>query len=77
MSCDDIIQQLCDELAEDIESPVCENIRLHLTSCPQCSRQLTSMRNAVQLFRCLRDQEVPSSIHHRLVTLLNVPDLNA
>jgi hypothetical protein len=77
MSCDTVLQQICDELAEDIQSEVCENIRFHLANCPQCNSQLTSMRNAVQLFRCLREQEVPSAIHNRLVILLNMPDVNA
>jgi len=76
MSCDKILQQICDELAEDINSDVCENIRQHLASCPQCRQQLSSMRAVVQMYRCLHDQEVPSAIHQRLLTLLNVPQMH-
>jgi hypothetical protein len=58
MSCDKILQQLCDELAENIDSEVCEEIRQHLQICPHCSRQLSSLRTVVQLYRCLNEQDV-------------------
>jgi anti-sigma factor (TIGR02949 family) len=74
MGCDKILQQICDELAEDIHSEVCESIRQHLATCPHCSQQLSSMRTVVQLYRCVKEQEVPSDIHQRLLTLLNVSE---
>ncbi len=74
MSCDKILQQLCDELAENIDSEVCEEIRQHLQTCPHCSRQLSSLRTVVQLYRCLNEQDVPYAMHQRLLTLLNVAD---
>jgi len=77
MSCHKILQQICDDLSEDINSDVCDHIRRHLNSCPQCTEQLTSMRAVVQLYRCLGEREVPSSIHQRLVTLLNVTENKA
>ena len=74
MSCNKILQQICDELAEDINSDLCENLRQHLSVCPHCSRQLSSMRAVVQLYRCLEEKEVPPAIHHRLLELFHVAD---
>ncbi len=75
MSCDKILRQICDELAEDIHSELCENIRLHLSSCPHCNQQLSSMRNVVHLYQCIKEQEVPAEIHQRLLTLLKVSEI--
>jgi hypothetical protein len=74
MECEKILQQLCTELAEDINSEVCEEIRHHLQSCRACCEQLQSVRSTVALYRCLKEQDVPQAIHHRLMALLNVED---
>ncbi|MBN1998236.1 hypothetical protein JW935_11825 [candidate division KSB1 bacterium] len=74
MSCEKILKQICDELAEDINSETCEVIRKHLDECENCRTQLTSMRNMVALFRCLEDKNVPKNTHERLLKLLNMEE---
>ncbi len=71
-TCEQILQQLCDELSEDIDSELCASLRQHLKDCPDCRAQLQSMRTAVHLFRCMKEAEVPPEIHRRLFKLLNV-----
>ena len=73
MNCEHILERLCDDIAEDIDSEVCQEIKNHLETCEECRQQLNSVRNTVHLFRCLQEYDVPSSVHHRLVTLLNLP----
>ena len=75
MDCENLLNQICDELAEDINSEVCESIRQHLESCEVCRTQVTSMQKAVLLFRCLEDKNVPPATHQRLLKLLNVMDI--
>ncbi len=77
MDCEKIINQLCDELAEDINSEFCSALKKHLESCEQCRNLVSSVKNTVNLFKCLDEQEVPKSIHERLVKLLNVPDIQS
>jgi len=77
MECDKILEKLCDEISEDINSELCQQIKEHLKTCDKCRAELTSMRNAVNLFRCLDEKEVPSNIHKRLLTLLNLPESQA
>ncbi|MBN2357422.1 hypothetical protein JXO59_15010 [candidate division KSB1 bacterium] len=72
MDCEKILKEVCDELAEDINSELCERIRNHLKECPHCEQQLMAMRNTVNLFHCLSNEAVPSYIHDRLAKLLNV-----
>ena len=76
MNCDEILAQMCDELSEDINSEVCLEIKNHLKTCSECRAQLTSMKKAVNLFKCLDDKDVPDNIHGRLLQLLNVQDAN-
>jgi predicted anti-sigma-YlaC factor YlaD len=74
MDCQTLLKRICDELSEDINSPVCREIATHLQQCSECRNQLSSIRNTVNLFRCLEDKQVPPHVHKRLMTLLNVPD---
>ncbi|MBN1561107.1 hypothetical protein JW998_12710 [candidate division KSB1 bacterium] len=72
--CEKFLQQVCDELAEDINSELCERLRTHLETCQDCRNQVASMRSTVSLFQCLKDKQVPRDIHERLFKLLNVTD---
>jgi len=75
MECERFLKEICNELSEDIDSEVCERLRLHLESCSDCRQQLAAMRNTVKLFHCLKAEEVPQQIHARLAVLLNtMPD---
>lgn len=72
MKCETILKQVCNELAEDIDSEVCDRLRRHLQTCPECSRQITAMRTAIHLYQGLGEQEVPAPIHNRLAAVLNL-----
>lgn len=73
--CESVLQRLCDELAEDIDSELCAELKMHLEECEECRTQLESMRTLVHLFRCLSEKEVPKAVHDRLLTLLNVQEV--
>jgi hypothetical protein len=76
MECEKLLQEICNELAENMDSEVCERLRKHLESCSDCQQQLTAMRNTVKLFNCLKAEDVPQQIHHRLAVLLNMDPSN-
>lgn len=77
MECEAVLKKICDELAEDIHSELCERIRQHLQQCPACAQKLYAMRRTVELFRCLNEQSVPPPIHDRLMRLLNLSEHSA
>jgi len=77
MTCDKILQEICAELSEDIDSQVCDRLRNHLQECPHCARQLSAVRTTVHLYHCLGEQEVPLPIHARLARMLNLQDAAA
>ncbi len=74
MGCEKILVQICDELAEDINSETCQAIKKHLDECENCRNQLDSMRNMVALFRCMEEKNVPKGTHRRLLKMLNVEE---
>ncbi|HNW58759.1 MAG TPA: hypothetical protein PKI62_03690 [bacterium] len=74
MQCDKILREICNDLAEDIDSEVCGRLRSHLQECPDCTRQLSAMRTTIHLYHCLGEQEVPEAMHQRLAALLNLPE---
>ncbi len=73
MVCEKIIEQICAELAEDIDVEVCQKVKAHLLTCPECAQQLQAMRMTVHLYALLGEREVPQKIHERLALLLNLP----
>jgi hypothetical protein len=74
MECEKMIKQVCDELAEDINSNFCESLTKHLEECEDCRAQVGAMRNTVKLYKCLEKKVVPVDIHNRLLKMLNIED---
>ena len=76
MDCEKYLKKVCDDLAEDINSDFCEALKNHLEECESCLAEISAMKNAVNLYKCLEEKKVPQDIHNRLVSLLNVGDLS-
>jgi len=75
MNCEELLSRICDELGEDIDSKVCLEIKAHLEKCADCREQVDSVRSTINLFRCIKDETVPLSVHERLIKMLNVEDV--
>jgi len=73
--CEELLKQVCDDLAEDVNSELCDQLRDHLEDCADCRNQVESMRGTVTLFQCLKEKKVPQDVHDRLFRLLNVEDV--
>lgn len=72
--CEKLFKKICDDLAEDINSALCQKLKNHIKECKTCRDQLQSMRDTVNLFRCLEEKNVPVDIHQRLYKMLNVEE---
>lgn len=70
--CDDMLNKLCDDLAENIDSELCQQVKEHLKECDECCREFHSVKDTVHLFQCLEKSNVPADIHERLLTVLNL-----
>ncbi|RJP77671.1 MAG: hypothetical protein C4524_08080 [Candidatus Zixiibacteriota bacterium] len=67
------MERLCTALGEDLNSPVCTELKEHLESCPDCTLQLDSVRRTVEIYRSIPCAHVPGEMQKRLLARLNLP----
>ena len=72
MNCLDTLNQICEELGEDINSPLCKEVEEHLKNCPKCCAHVDSIRKVVRLYQKVGDSEVPETVDERLWKVLNL-----
>jgi len=67
------LKQVCEELGDSIDGELCQRVKEHLDTCPQCCAQVDSMRGTVRLYRNVPEEHVPSDVDERLWKILNLP----
>ncbi len=73
MECTRTIEQICLELGEDIDSPLCQEIRKHLDDCPECCANVDSIKKTVFIYRkVITNKNVPEDVDTRLWKVLNL-----
>jgi len=72
MDCLHTINKICEELGEDINSPLCKEVEEHLKSCPKCCAHVNSVRKVVKLYQRLENEDVPEAVDNRLWKVLNL-----
>lgn len=75
MACEKILDRICDELGEAVDSDLCQEIKEHLRTCPDCQAYVDSVRKTVYLYRGICDEEeVPKGVHERLWQVLDLTE---
>lgn len=72
MKCLTTLEQICEELGENIDAPLCAEIQEHLKDCPKCCAYVDSIKKTVSFYRKLIDEDVPSEVDSRLWKILNL-----
>ncbi len=72
MDCLDTLNQICEALGEDINSPFCKEVEMHLKKCPKCCAHVDSIRKVVRLYQRVGDYDVPEAVDERLWKVLNL-----
>jgi predicted anti-sigma-YlaC factor YlaD len=49
--CNDVLNHICENLDEDLQSPTCRSIKSHLEECPECVVYLKRLKNTINLYR--------------------------
>lgn len=49
--CNENWQELCNYLEEDFDSTICQDLKDHLETCPDCRENVESIRNTVDIFK--------------------------
>ncbi len=72
MDCLHTLRDICEELAEDIDSELCKEVQEHLKECPKCCAHVDSMRKVVYLYQKVNNEDVPEDVDKRLWKVLNL-----
>lgn len=72
--CKPFVERLCDALGEDLNSPVCRELKEHLEGCPECSLQIDTVKRTVEIYRAIPGQRVSADMEKRLLARLNLPE---
>ena len=51
ITCNDVLNHVCENLDEDLQSPTCRSIRSHLNDCAECADYLKSLKTTIELFK--------------------------
>lgn len=72
-------QKLCDDLSTDIDAELCEEVKAHISDCPECKIYVDTLKQTVYLYRTdQRTQEsdtVPEEVTERLFRVLNLDEI--
>ncbi len=66
MKCEDVYLHICDHLDEDIQSERCRQIKRHLSTCPECSTYLATLKRTITLYKALPTPRIPAGAHREL-----------
>ena len=71
-----MVEQICDFMGEDIDSPACQEVADHLKLCPTCKVYFDTVKKTVTLCRDMdNDTTVPEEVTSRLYKVLNLEDI--
>ena len=72
--CKTVAKFICENLDEQIDSPLCRKIQKHLQECPQCAAKMKGLKDIVSLYRQEPDLCLPKSVHKRVIAALKLPE---
>lgn len=71
-----IVEQICDFMGEDFDSPACKEVADHLKTCPTCRIYFDTVKKTVTLCREMDDNKViPKDVNNRLYKVLNLKEI--
>jgi predicted anti-sigma-YlaC factor YlaD len=71
-----MVEQICDFMGEDIDSPACQEVADHLKMCPTCKVYFDTVKKTVTLCRDMEnDKKLPEDVTNRLYKVLNLDEI--
>jgi hypothetical protein len=67
--CKDVMNHICDNLGEELDSPKCIEIKAHLEDCECCRSYRSSIDSTIRFYKEY-NVEVTEDIHKRLMEFL-------
>jgi hypothetical protein len=73
VKCADVAKHVCENLDEQIDSPLCRKIKKHLQECPNCTNELIYLKKTIALYRKTPNPRFTHSTHQKLLSALKFP----
>ena len=73
VTCKEVMQHICECLAEELESDKCGDIRAHLDECSKCRDYFQSVEITIDCYRKY-NVDLPKDAHNRLMKFLDLDD---
>ncbi len=72
-TCKDVMNHICDNLGEDLDSPKCTEIKTHLEHCGKCQKYYKSIQLTIQTYRTY-EVKITEDVHDNLMKFLGLDD---
>lgn len=64
-----IMSELCNYLGEDLDSPMCLELKEHVDNCEICQEYLRSMKSTVMILKKLQvEKDAPEDLVRKILT---------
>ncbi len=73
VSCKEVMNHICDNLGEELNSPKCAAIKKHLDECPDCIQYFNSVEKTIEFYK-LYNMEFNNEAHNRLMNVLGLKE---
>ncbi len=70
MNCDDLLLRLTEYQDGALDEAICEDVRLHLSTCDPCSEVQRDLEDLVRLCACAERPGMPADLRRRLLERL-------
>lgn len=71
--CKDVMNHICDNLGEDLDSPKCIAIKEHLHSCGKCQKYYKSINITIESYKTY-EVKITDDVHNNLMKYLGLDD---
>ena len=71
--CKDVMEHICENLGEQLDSPKCAAIKAHLNNCDNCSNYFKTVEDTIQFYKNYY-VELPEGAHQRLIEYLGLTE---
>lgn len=73
VTCREVMNHICDNLGEDLNSPKCIAIKEHLDNCDSCKKFFKSVEDTIKFYK-LYNVELPEESHKNLMKKLGLEE---
>lgn len=71
--CKDVMNHICESLGEELNSPRCLEIKMHLEGCSVCKNYFKSVETTITFYKEY-DVTMPDEAHNKLIEKLGLEE---